>query len=133
MLLNVTLFYQWFSVCFITASWHRYRLTLPVKTEKKETLSTLFFPLSFVTNLPASFSSSCLLCLLLFLLGGLYQTCASRVVQSEYLLALKLSSLFISNWFSRALLLISTPSSYIRTHSTVQKSPKLLVHHCVAF
>lgn len=130
---NLGLLYERFTVCFIIASWHRYRLALPVKTEKRELLSTPFFSLSLITNLPASFCSSFLLCLLLLLHGGLYQSCASRVVWSEYLLALKASSLFVSNQFSRALLLVSIPSSYIRTHDTLQKSPKLLVHHCAAF
>lgn len=120
-------------VCFIIASWHRYRLALPMKTEKRGMLSIPFFSQLSVTNLPASFCSSWMLCLVFFLLGGLYQSCASRVAQSEYILAQKAHSLFLNNRFSRALLLLGIPRNYIRAHNTFQKSPKLFVHHCIAF
>lgn len=129
---NLALFYQQFNVCFIVVSQQRCRLTWPVKTEKREILSTSFFSFvvckCFTSLILQQFAMPALLptC---SKYSRLYQSCASRVVHSEYLLALKPSSLFESNPFNRALLLVSIPSSCIKSCDKLKKSRKLLLHH----
>lgn len=132
---NLALFYQQFSICFIVASQHRCRLTWPVKTEKRDTEYFIFsfvFRKRFTSLILQQFVMPALLptC---SKYSRLYQSCASRVVHSEYLLALKPSSLFVSNQFNRALLLLSIPSSCIKTCDKLKKSRKVLLHHYVAF
>lgn len=90
--------------CFIFSSWHRSRLILPAKSAKKSDIPS--FSLSFLTNLPTSFCSSC-----------------SKA--HIFLIRKKWAQHSTSPWEQH--------SNCIRTHNTLQKSLKLLVPHSAAF